>query len=111
MVYANDKQARKHCIERGGLLDNFAAVRFQEGFAQTTLWISNSLSTPFLADMRRVMPDLAADSFVGFQNFFKSLAKIQNLIVRRFCGFEPGCAARVHLLPLTCLLNKGGIQV
>ena len=29
MVYANDKQARKHCIERGGLLDNFAAVRFQ----------------------------------------------------------------------------------
>lgn len=77
MVYANDKQARKHCIERGGLLDNFAAVRFQEGFAQTTLWISNSLSTPCLADMRRVMPTLLPILLSAFRIFLKAWQKFK----------------------------------
>jgi hypothetical protein len=85
MVYGDDKRACKHCIERGGLLDNFPAVRLLQGFAHMTLWISNSLSTSGLAGRLGRWPG----SFVGVPFFFKnSTTSNSGLQIFRggFCG-------------------------
>ncbi len=83
MVYGDDNRACKHCIERGGLLDNFGELRFVPGFAQITLWISNSLSTSCFAGMALVVANC-----VVFQNFFLTIQKILKTASRRFrAGF------------------------
>jgi hypothetical protein len=69
-VYGVYKYPEKHCIQLGSLLDKNLAVEKWFGFAQTMLWIFNSLSTGAGFDRHVELTFMQRFLYVGVNQVF-----------------------------------------